>query len=101
RFMYGSHEAVRDVKVRKAISMAIDRDALASLRPESSAPGTALVPGNVVSEWDDSVVAAFDPDGARALMSEAGYDTVPPIRLQSNSESPFYNLLLDTWADVF
>lgn len=101
RFMYGSHEAVRDVRVRKAISMAIDREALASLRPEASVAGVSLIPGNVVPEWDESLATSFDPDGARALMSEAGYDTVPPIRLQSNAESPYFNLLLDTWAEVF
>lgn len=101
RFMYGSHEAVRDVRVRKAISMAIDREALASLRPEAAAAGLSLIPGNVVPEWEESLATSFDPDGARALMSEAGYDTVPPIRLQSSSESPFFNLLLDTWAEVF
>ena len=101
RFMYGSHEAVRDVRVRKAISMAIDREALASLRPDAADAGLSLIPGNVVSEWEESLATSFDPDGARALMSEAGYDTVPPIRLQSSSESPFFNLLLDTWADVF
>lgn len=101
RFMYGSHEAVRDVRVRKAISMAIDREALASLRPEASVAGVTLIPGNVVPEWDESLATNFDPDGARALMSEAGYDSVPPIRLQSNAESPYFNLLLDTWAEVF
>ena len=101
RFMYGSHEAVRDVRVRKAISMAIDREALASLRPEASAAGLSLIPGNVIPEWEESLATSFDPDGARALMSEAGYDTVPPIRLQSNAESPYFNLLLDTWAEVF
>lgn len=101
RFMYGGHEAVRDVRVRQAMSLAIIREEVASLRPAASEPGTSLIPGNVVEGWDESLATTYDVDGARALMSEAGYDTVPTIRLQSNAESPLFTLLLNSWQEAF
>lgn len=101
RFMYGGHEAMRDARVRRALSMAIDREAIVSLRPTASEVGTSLVPGNVVEGWDESLAVEYDVDGARALMREAGLDTVPDIRFQSNIEEPWHSVLLEGWQQAF
>jgi len=66
------HESAR--KVRLAMSMAIDRDAIAEtilggLAPVSYQPGIPTT----VSEWDDKWNIPFDPAGAKALLAEAGY----------------------------
>ena len=63
-----------DVRVRRALSMAINRAALA----ERVMEGTAQPTGQWLPEgtfgYNPAVTPpAFDPDGARALLAEAGY----------------------------
>lgn len=102
RFMYGGHEAVRDARVRRALSMAIDREAIVDLRPSQSVAGTTLIPGNAVPGWEESLAVAFDVDGARRLMAEAGYEgNIPDLRIQANNEDPREALLADQWREAF
>ncbi len=66
------HERAR--KVRVAMSMALDREAitetiLGGLAPVSYIPGIPIT----VPEWDDKWTVPFDPEGAKALLAEAGY----------------------------
>jgi ABC-type transport system substrate-binding protein len=77
--------ALRDARVRRAIAHAIDRDRLVDtttrlLRP--SMRGGLLPPG--VPGHSVKVGAAYDPERARELLAEAGYENgrgLPPIRL--------------------
>jgi len=102
RYMYGGHEAARDQRVRQALSMAIDREALAAAASTTFEPGTSLIPGNTVPGWDESIAVSYDPDAARDLLDEAGYgDDLPNIRIQSSSEGETTVLLADQWAEVF
>ena len=98
--MWGGHEASNDVRVRQALSMAIDREAIAAIKSTDEA-GTSLVPGNVVPGWDESIAQEYDVDGARALMEEAGLDQVPPLRIQYNFEDPWLSVLADQWQEAF
>jgi peptide/nickel transport system substrate-binding protein len=66
------HERAR--KVRQAMSMAIDREAitetiLGGLAPVSYIPGIPVT----APEWEDKWVVPYDPDGAKALLADAGY----------------------------
>ena len=64
----------QDVNVRRAISMAIDRDTIV----EEVMEGIAIPAGQVLPEGFFGVsenidVPEYDPDGARELLAEAGY----------------------------
>lgn len=63
-----------DVRVRRAISMAIDRKTLVARTME----GLAVPASNIISPgvfgYDDALpVQAYDPQGAKRLLAEAGY----------------------------
>ena len=63
-----------DVRVRKAISMAISRDAIVDRVMEGVAiPAGQLLPDGFFGVSDKLDVVAYDPDGAKALLAEAGY----------------------------
>lgn len=69
------HAILGDVRVRRALSMALDRESMATalLRdPEMAA--TQLFPPSL-PEWHRQSIAplAYDPSGARELLAEAGW----------------------------
>jgi len=66
------HERAR--KVRVAMAMAIDREAitetiLGGLAPIAYIPSIPLA----APDWEDRWVVPYDPEGAKALLTEAGY----------------------------
>lgn len=70
------HPAILDVRVRRAIAMGLDRELIV----ETLLGGLTEVPN---SFWDNTPfyneatpVIAYDPDGARALLDEAGWRDV-------------------------
>lgn len=64
---------LNDARVRRALAMAIDRDALTSrvLRGVVNPAFTLTPPG--IGDYQPPVVFAFDPEAARKLLAEAGY----------------------------
>ncbi|KJL39377.1 Heme-binding protein A precursor [Microbacterium terrae] len=74
-----------DVKVRQAIAQAIDKDALITqVLPEGTEAATQFMPPAVIG-WNDAVTEyAYDPDAAKALLAEAGYDEANPLEITFN-----------------
>ena len=64
----------KDLRVRKAFSKAINRQAIADRVMEGlGIPAANLVPDPMFGHNPDLEVEPYDPDGARKLLSEAGY----------------------------
>jgi peptide/nickel transport system substrate-binding protein len=67
-------EPFRDLRVRRALSKAIDRQAIAERLMDGAAiPASNLVSPPVFGHAPDLKPDAFDPEGARRLLAEAGY----------------------------
>ena len=65
---------LKDVRVRRALSMAIDRAAITSRVMEGSAtPAGQFLPPGIFSHVPDLGAPAFDAEGARRLLAEAGF----------------------------
>lgn len=64
---------LRDVRVRQALSLGIDRAALVERSMEGSATATGQWMPAGMPGWLDRPVTPYDPAGARRLLAEAGY----------------------------
>ena len=64
-----------DVRVRKAMNMALDRDAIQQVVMRGQSTPTGVIMPPFVTGWTEALdaYAAADIEGAKALMEEAGY----------------------------
>lgn len=98
--MHSENEALQDPKVREALSMGLDRETLAKVDPNAH-PGPALVPDSVPG-YDDSLATTFDPEGAKALLAEAGYPDgkgLPEINILAGADVPLLQAIVDQWGE--
>ncbi|MEM7680974.1 MAG: peptide ABC transporter substrate-binding protein [Planctomycetota bacterium] len=81
----GRPNPVADVRVRRALSMAIDRDELVRSVTRLYQPvADSFVPEGQVPGYTppDGQYHRYDPDAARALLAEAGYGPNNPLRFE-------------------
>ncbi len=87
----GSPNPLADVRVRRAIAMAIDRAAIcAEVTRRGEPPATTLVPPGTIADYPRVDGLAFDSDAARRLLADAGYPRgrgLPEISLLFNNEA--------------
>lgn len=70
-------EPLNDVRVRRALNLAVDREAfLGTLLPDSALLATAIVPPPTLGWNPDVKVPAYDPEAAKKLLDEAKADGV-------------------------
>jgi peptide/nickel transport system substrate-binding protein len=71
---FTSRGPLQDVRVRRAISIAIDRRGIAArVMDGASEPTSQIMPEGFFGHVPDLPVEAHDPAGARRLLAEAGY----------------------------
>jgi len=78
---FSEGSAMRDIRVRKALNLAIDRDGLVGLLGGTALPAKGMVyPGH---PWfgTPSFELKYDPDQARKLLAEAGYGPSKPLHV--------------------
>ncbi len=93
-----------DVRVRKALAMAVDRELLVETVMQGIVdPAYALVPPDTLGYFPPKTFS-YDPDGARALLAEAGYpegDGFPAFDVLYNTQESHRRLavaLQQMWA---
>ena len=81
-------EELQDPTVREALSYAIDKDALISqVLPEGTEKATQFIPDSVNGYNPDVTTYDYDPEKAKQLLAEAGYDESNPLTLEFNYPS--------------
>lgn len=86
-----ANEALADVRVRQAINMAVDKDAL--IEAVWWGYGEKIgshYPPVLAGYVDCSATYAYDPDAARALLEEAGYAEGLTLRMRLPESYPTY-----------
>jgi peptide/nickel transport system substrate-binding protein len=64
----------KDLRVRKAVSMAINREAIvARIMGGIAVPAGELLPPGMFGSSSDAAATPYDPEGAKKLLAEAGY----------------------------
>ncbi|MET0813444.1 MAG: ABC transporter substrate-binding protein [Microbacterium sp.] len=77
--------ALADIKVRQAIAHAIDKEQLVTqVLPEGTEVAKEFMPPVVIGWNEDVTTYDYDPEAAKALLAEAGYDEANPLTLQFN-----------------
>jgi ABC-type transport system substrate-binding protein len=78
---FNEGSAMKDIRVRKALNLAIDRDGLVGLLGGTAMPAKGMVyPGH---PWfgKPTFDIKYDPETAKKLLAEAGYSKAKPLKV--------------------
>ena len=89
----------RDIRVRKALNLAVDRDGLVQLLNGLAVPAVANAPPKHPWFGNPSFAIKFDPAEARRLLKEAGYDESHPLKfkvaISTSGSGQMYPLIMN------
>jgi ABC-type oligopeptide transport system substrate-binding subunit len=91
----------QDVRVRLALSMAIDREAIAKIAKPLK-PATTLCPSGIPGYDEVRSATKFDPAGAKKLLAEAGYANgkgMPTINIMIYDSLPWIEAVGEMWTE--
>ena len=92
-----------DVRVREALAIAIDSEALVDVGWEGRGSVTTQVWGSDTEAYDDSLndAYAYDPDRARELLAEASAeDLTVTLPVSTVFEPVIYDAIIQNWQDI-
>ncbi|HBE85671.1 MAG TPA: ABC transporter substrate-binding protein [Lachnoclostridium sp.] len=86
-YMTFNVKSISDPKIRQAISMSINRQAICeSIFHGTAKPASSFIPAGIIGHDDSQEEFAYDPEGAKALLAEAGYANGYDLRLTVNTK---------------
>lgn len=94
------HPALDDVRVRRALSISLDRATIAGTVP-GARPGLSL-PHDKVAGWDERLAVEENVDEAKQLLADAGYPDgkgLPQVRILHGEDSPVVDAIIDQWKN--
>ena len=113
RYLTINTEHIPDVRVRKAMSYAVDRNMLLTITQETHEPANGLVPYGIhwgdkqfreVADEKHGVLAYYDIEKAKELLSEAGYpngEGLPTYTyICKNTDTARAQALQDMWKQI-
>jgi oligopeptide transport system substrate-binding protein len=99
-FMNGTKAPFDDVKVRQALSWAIDRDKLVKLQSGQAVALYQIYPENLPGSEPGKVYYGYDPAKAKALLAEAGYPDGFKSTVYTSNVDPMPKLVQSIQADL-
>jgi ABC-type transport system substrate-binding protein len=92
-----------DVRVRQALSMAIDRDRIVQLLNGRPIAADGLFPPNLQGNSPDLPALKYDPEGAKALLKDAGYPDGFSTAIYSDTDTQDVSVvqaIIQDWSEV-
>jgi oligopeptide transport system substrate-binding protein len=99
-FMNETKKPFDDVKVRQALSWAIDRDKLVKLQSGQAVPLYQIYPQNLPGSEPGKVYYGYDPAKAKSLLAEAGYPDGFKTVIYTSNVDPMPKLVQSMQADL-
>jgi oligopeptide transport system substrate-binding protein len=75
-------EPLQDIRVRRAIAHAVNRERIVAVNPDTETPALGVLPPGMFGYSPQEKILAYDPELSRRLLAEAGYpngEGLPPI----------------------
>ncbi len=92
------NKSLNDVRVRRALLVAIDREAITQAIYPGSTVTDTLIPSWDSLYYGEGEDFSFNPDGAKALLDDAGFDFSQTIRLRYSAKGQATDDLMDAIA---
>jgi ABC-type transport system substrate-binding protein len=92
-------EAFKDIRVRRAVAMALDRERLARTLKGLAEPVTGGLFSKLSPYYQEGLQIPYDPEGAKALLAEAGAEGLE-FELLAQEQSPFNEMAQTAQADL-
>ena len=106
-------EALKDVRVRKALALGLDKEAMSEKMGPLYPAINGYIPSGMQGENEDfraegdaeGKMLEYDPDEAKALLAEAGYDESNPLKItykysDSSTHSDIAQLVEQEWKKI-